>query len=161
WGRAMASVPNSRLILHCPAGSHRQHVRDKLGEHDVAPERIEFASHRPRFDFYKLFRRIDICLDTVPCNGGATRRESFWMGVPVITRMGRTVIGRGGFSVLSNLGLSELAAQSDDEFVSIVTALANDLPRLADLRRTMRERLEQSPIMDARKFARDIENAYR
>ena len=161
WGKALANVPNSRLILHCPAGSHRQRVLDKLGEHHVAPERIEFASRRPRYDYYKLYQRIDICLDTIPCNGGATSVDSHWMGVPVITRIGRTVIGRGGFSVLSNLGLPELAAQSDDEFVSIVTTLANDLPRLAHLRGTLRKRIEQSPIMDWRKFARGRENAYR
>ena len=115
----------------------------------------------PRHDYFNLYRRIDICLDTIPYNGGTTSLDSFWMGVPVVTRIGRTVVGRGGWSQLCNLGLPELAAQTDDEFVSIVTALADDLPRLADLRRTLRERMKQSPLMDAPKFARNIENAYR
>ena len=47
WGKALANVPNSRLILHCPAGSPRQRVLDKLGEHHVAAERIEFTRRRP------------------------------------------------------------------------------------------------------------------
>jgi predicted O-linked N-acetylglucosamine transferase (SPINDLY family) len=83
------------------------------------------------------------------------------MGVPVVTRIGRTVVGRLGWSQLCNLGLPELAARDDEEFVSIATTLANDLPRLADLRRTLRDRMKQSPLTDAPKFAQNIENAYR
>ena len=162
WGKALANVANSRLVLHCPdVGSARRRVLDKLGEHNVAAERIEFFSRLARLDYFHLYHRVDICLDTLPFSGGITSMDSFWMGVPVVTRVGRTVIGRNGWSLLCNLGLPELAAQSDDEFAGIVTALANDLPRLANLRRTLRERIEQSPIMDAPKFARNFENAYR
>jgi predicted O-linked N-acetylglucosamine transferase (SPINDLY family) len=162
WGKALAKVPNSRLILHCPdVGSARRRVLDKLGEHDVAAERIEFFSRFPRLEYFNLYHRIDICLDTLPYTGGITSLDSFWMGVPVVTRIGRTVVGRHGWSQLSNLGLTELAARDDDEFVSIVTTLADDLPRLADLRRTLRDRIEQSPLMDVPKYARNVENAYR
>ena len=161
WGKALANVPNSRLILLCPPGSPRQRVLDKLGEQDIAPGRIEFSPRLARRQYFHLYRRIDICLDPLPANGHTTSLDSFWMGVPVVTRIGRTVLGRGGWSQLCNLGLPELAAQDDDEFVGIVTTLAGDLPRLAGLRRTLRERMKQSPLMDAPKFADDIENAYR
>ena len=161
WGKALANVPNSRLFLHCPATSGRQRVLDKLGEHNVAAERIEFTPFVPRHDYFNLYPRIDICLDTIPYNGGTTSLDSFWMGVPVVTRIGRTVVGRLGWSQLCNLGLRELAAQTDDEFVSIVTALADDLPRLAEMRRTLRDRMKESPVTDAPKFAQNIENAYR
>ena len=161
WGKALANVANSRLILLCPATSDRQRVVDKLGEHNVAPERIEFVARLPRRDYFDRYRRIDICLDTLPYNGHTTSLDSFWVGVPVVTRVGPTVVGRGGWSQLCNLGLPELAAHDDDEFADIVTNLANDLPRLADLRRTLRGRMKQSPLMDAPRFAKNIENAYR
>jgi len=70
-------------------------------------------------------------------------------------------VGRGGLSLLSNVGLPELAARSEEEYVRIATALANDIPRLTNLRATLRQRLEQSPLMDAPRFARNIEDAYR
>ena len=162
WGKVLANVPNSRLILHCPdVGSARRRVLETLGEHDVAAERIEFFSRLPRLDYLRVYHRVDICLDTLPYTGGITSLESFWMGVPVVTRIGWTVVGRHGWSQLCNLGMRELAARDDDEFVSIVTTLADDLPRLADLRRTLRDRLSQSPLMDVPKAVRNIEKAYR
>jgi predicted O-linked N-acetylglucosamine transferase (SPINDLY family) len=54
-----------------------------------------------------------------------------------------------------------LAAQTPEQFIEIAASLARDLPRLQTLRSTLRQRLEQSPLMDAPRFARNIETAYR
>jgi len=40
------------------------------------------------------YRRIDMGLDTFPYNGHTTSADSFWMGTPVVTLVGRTVVGR-------------------------------------------------------------------
>jgi predicted O-linked N-acetylglucosamine transferase (SPINDLY family) len=64
-------------------------------------------------------------------------------------------------SILNNLGLPELVAFSEEEYVKIAANLAGGLPRLAELRRTLRARMEGSVLMDAARFARNIEGAYR
>jgi protein O-GlcNAc transferase len=97
----------------------------------------------------------------VPYNGHTTSLDSFWMGVPVVTLVGNTVVGRAGASQLRNLRLPELIARTPDEYVTIATALAQDIARLATLRHTLRERMLCSPLMDARRFARGVETAYR
>ena len=83
------------------------------------------------------------------------------MGVPVVTLVGPTPVARAGLSLLTNLGLPELVAETPDQFVSIAVALAGDLPRLSELRATLRDRLQASPLMDAPRFARTVEAAYR
>ena len=83
------------------------------------------------------------------------------MGVPVVTLVGRIAVGRAGWSQLSNLDLRELAAETEDQYVAIAAGLANDPPRLAQLRSTLRQRMRSSPLTDARRFARGIEAAYR
>ena len=112
-------------------------------------------------DYFALYRQIDIGLDPFPCNGGTTTCDALWMGVPVVTLAGRTAVGRGGVSVLRNVGLPELIAETPEQYVQIAAALAGDLPRLAELRRTLRERMRASPLMDAPRFARNVEAAYR
>jgi predicted O-linked N-acetylglucosamine transferase (SPINDLY family) len=109
----------------------------------------------------ELYHRIDIGLDSFPYNGHTTSLDSFWMGIPVVTLVGSRAVSRAGWSQLSNLGLTALAAQTAYQFVSLAVNLANDLPRLRSLRETLRQRIEQSPLMDAPKFARNIESAYR
>jgi predicted O-linked N-acetylglucosamine transferase (SPINDLY family) len=54
-----------------------------------------------------------------------------------------------------------LVALAEDEYVDIAARLARDLPRMADLRRTLRSRMENSVLMDGAHFARSIEAAYR
>ena len=96
-----------------------------------------------------------------PMAVSTTRIDSFWMGVPVVTRIGATAVARGGFCQLSNLGLAELAAESEDGFVSLATALAADRGRIGLLRRSLRDWLMSSPLTDAPRFAANIEAAYR
>ena len=83
------------------------------------------------------------------------------MGVPVVTLSGETAVGRGGRSILSNVGLSEFIADSPDQYVRIAIGLGADTVRLVELRRTMRDRMRASPLMDGRGFVADLENAYR
>jgi predicted O-linked N-acetylglucosamine transferase (SPINDLY family) len=83
------------------------------------------------------------------------------MGVPVVTLVGATVVGRAGLCQLINLGLPELIASSPEQYLRIAVELANDLSRLSALRATLRERMQASPLMDAPRFARNVEIAYR
>ena len=144
-----------------PPGPRRQRVRQCLAAHGVAAERVEFRPYRPRADYLRTYHDIDLGLDTFPYNGHTTSLDSFWMGVPVVTRTGQTCVGRGGLSQLFHLDLLELAAETDEAFVSAAVALGSDLPRLASLRQQLRARLERSPLMDAERFARNMEAAYR
>jgi predicted O-linked N-acetylglucosamine transferase (SPINDLY family) len=161
WGKVLAAVPGSRMLLHAPQGLARQRVSAALEAEGVEPSRVEFVPRQPRPAYLQTYHRIDIGLDTLPYNGATTSLDSYWMGVPVITLVGQTSCGRAGLSQLTNLGLTQLVAQSEAEFVSIARDLAADLPRLAELRRTLRARMEASPLMDAKSFARGIEAAYR
>ena len=161
WARVLKAVERSQMMILCPEGSGRQPVLNLLQAEGIGPDRIELVAGRPRSQYLELFHRIDLGLDTFPYNGHTTSLDSYWMGVPVITLVGQTVVGRAGLSQLTNLGLPELIAQTPEQYVQIAVKLAGDLPRLAELRRTLRGRMEKSPLMDAPRFARNVEAAYR
>jgi len=161
WARVLVAVPGSRLLLLAAEGGHREALRKTFETMGVEGHRVEFCANYPRDEYLRLYERIDIALDPLPYNGITTTLDALWMGVPVVSLTGKTAAGRAGLSILSNIGLPELAALSEEEFVRIATELANDLPRLAQLRSTLRQRMEQSPLMDAPRFARNIEVAYR
>jgi len=161
WAQVLKTVPTSRFMMLCPEGNHRQPLLEMLQREGISPDRIELIAGRPRLQYLELYHRIDVGLDTFPSNGHTTSLDSYWMGVPVVTLVGQTVVGRAGLSQLTNLGLPELIAQTPEQYVQIATDLARDLPRLAELRRNLRARMEASPLMDGPRFARNIEAAYR
>ena len=72
---------------------------------------------QPRAHYLRTYHEIDIGLDTFPYNGHTTSLDAFWMGVPVATAIGKTPAARAGYSLLSNLGLSELAAANEQGFI--------------------------------------------
>ena len=146
--------------MMAPPGDCRRCATEALARFGVKSDRLQFTVFRPPRSYLEEFNRIDLGLDTFPYNGHAASLDSDWMGVPVISRIGRTVVGRAGWSQLFNLGLAELAAHDDEQFVSIAARWAGDLPRLAELRRTLRPRMHASPLTDGRRFARNIETAY-
>jgi protein O-GlcNAc transferase len=161
WAQIMRHVENSRLLLLSPPGSHRQRTLQFFRTEGIDPDRIEIVGYQSRRAYFELYHRVDLGLDPFPWNGHSTSLDSYWMGVPVVSRLGQTAVSRAGWCQLSNLGLSELAGKSFEEYVQIATKLAGDLPRLQQLRATLRQQMEKSPLMDAPRFARNIEAAYR
>jgi protein O-GlcNAc transferase len=161
WARVLRATESSRLVVVAPPGESRERTQKSFARHGIDASRIELLGSRPRPEYLALYHDIDVALDPVPFSGGTTSLEALWMGVPVVTLVGATVAGRGGYSLAMNLGLPELVARSDDEYVAIAAGLARDLDRLAELRAGLRGRLESSPLMDVPRFARGIEAAFR
>jgi predicted O-linked N-acetylglucosamine transferase (SPINDLY family) len=157
WARILLATPRSRLILHSPPGSHRDEILKRYSLAGIAPDRIEFVPQLKWSDYIQTYQRIDFALDPFPYGGGITTFDALWMGVPVVSLSGHTAVGRGGQSILSNIGLPELIAHSPDEYVKI----AADAEKWTALRPTLRQRMQDSPVMDAARLARDIESAYR
>jgi len=162
WAVVLRAVEASRLLLRCPEGSAQARVREFFAARGVASERLELVAWTAtRADFLGLFERMDLALDPFPYNGGTTTCEALWMGIPVLTRPGEGSVSRIGLSILLACGMPEFVAHSEEEYVQLAVSLAGDLPRLAQLRATLRARMKASPFMDAPRFARNVEHAYR
>jgi predicted O-linked N-acetylglucosamine transferase (SPINDLY family) len=161
WVTVLQAVAGSRLLFHCPGGVTQTRLSHWFEAQGIAAHRLELVPRTAsRLTFLESYQRIDIGLDPFPYNGGTTTCEALWMGVPVVSLAGRTAVSRLGLSVLTNAGFPELVALSEGDYVGIATQLAHDLPRLAELRATLRLRMQASPLMDAPRFARNIEAAY-
>ncbi len=165
WAAILIAMPSSRLIMKYRGlgeRSIRERIRQHFASRGVDSKRLEIREHEPSIiSHLNAYNHVDIALDTFPYHGTTTTCEALWMGVPVVTLAGSTHMSRVGVSLLNGVGLPELVAQSAQEYASIAIDLAKDLPRLAELRRMLRQRMRASPLMDARRFARDIEAAYR
>jgi predicted O-linked N-acetylglucosamine transferase (SPINDLY family) len=161
WGGVMRAIPDTRLALLAPPGRHRERLLVRLGAHGIEAQRLCFAEYRPRAEYLRSYHDVDFGLDTLPYNGHTTSLDALWMGIPIVTRLGETCVGRAALSQLFHLDLLDLVADSDTAFVAIAAALATDVERLRRLRRSLRETMRRSPLMDAARFAHHLEHAYR
>jgi predicted O-linked N-acetylglucosamine transferase (SPINDLY family) len=161
WQGILSQTPESRMILHAGEGSHRQRMLSEFAREGIEPARIDFYPRLPVDQYLRLYDRIDIALDPFPYGGGTTTCDALWMGVPVVTLRGQTAVSRGGASILSNIGLPELIAETLEDYVRIANGLARDPHRASALRAGMRARMRTSPLMDAAAFAKGVESAYR
>jgi protein O-GlcNAc transferase len=161
WARILKATPGSKLILHSLPGSHLDAVRRRFTSAGVTDDRLEFVGKQGFMPYIATYQRIDIALDPFPYGGGITTCDALWMGVPTVTLCGKTAVGRGGCSILSNIGLSQWVAHSEQEYLKIAVDLAGHPDDLKTLRSTLRQRMLDSPLMDAKAFAGDVETAYR
>jgi predicted O-linked N-acetylglucosamine transferase (SPINDLY family) len=161
WARLLNQISVARLLLHSQPGSHCQRTLEFLSTHGVSSDRIEIVGRVSTPQYFETYRRIDIALDPFPYPGGTTTCDALWMGVPVVTLAGANAVARAGVSILSNAGLPELIATSLSDYVRIAADLAGDLTRLAGMRSTLRDRLKHSALMDAERYCRSVEAAFR
>lgn len=164
WSRVLKAVPGSRLFLKTKQLGDvltRQRICELFSDRGIERDRLVLEGNSPRTEYFSAYHRIDIALDPFPFPGGTTSVEGLWMGVPVLTLAGQSLLSRQGVSILMNVGLPAWIANDTDDYVSKAVAHANDLPRLADLRAGLREQILASPLFDARRFSVHFESALR
>lgn len=161
WARMLRRIPSARLMMvTVPEGEARDRLIEQFLKLGVTADQLEFHGCFSQTDFHRKFLEIDVSLDPLNVNGATTTCESLWMGVPVISLIGKRYLTRAGFSILSTAGIAEFAAHSVDHYIEIAAGLANDIPTLAQTRAHLRSRLSQSPLTDVATFTRSIERVY-
>jgi protein O-GlcNAc transferase len=164
WADVLQAVPRAKLYLKAPQFSDelaRKRVVERFARRDIGSERLIVEAPSPRPEYLAAYNRVDIALDTFPYPGGTTTLEGLWMGVPLITLRGERLLSRQGESMLVNAGLEAWIAADRRHYVELASAMSSDLGALAQLRASLRARLEASPLMNAQRFAGHLEAALR
>ncbi len=165
WSRILSVVPSARLLLKYPtfkdAGT-AEHCRQLFAGFGIDLRRIEFRGGKLPFDEHlSAYGEIDVMLDPIPYTGSTTTCESLWMGVPVLTLRGRTFVGRISASILTQLNMPELIAETAEEYVARAARLAEEADKLSDIRTAIHEEVRNSPLCDAVGYTRELEAVYR
>jgi predicted O-linked N-acetylglucosamine transferase (SPINDLY family) len=161
WANVLNLVSESRLLLLVPPGQTQLQITRFFERLGIAGQRIMFTERKPRAEYLEQYRRIDICLDTFPYCGHTTSMDAFWMGVPVVSLVGPLLVGRAAITIANNLSLQELVTFTPNDYVNVASQLATNVSRLREVRSKLRTRMQTSPLMDGRRFARYLESAYR
>lgn len=159
WRDILAATPDARLVLQdtTPLPARKREMLKRVSAAGFSPERVEVRLARE--NFVEDYNEIDIILDTFPYNGGAMTAAAIYSGVPVVTLAGKRYGARFGASILKSANLSELVAETADEYAAKAIALAGDEARLSAMQLSLRETVEASPLTDLSAYMKDIEAA--
>ena len=162
WARILDALPEAVLMIgNATEDDTRQTMLARFRDNGIDPARLRLQPRLPIRDFLALHHEIDLALDPFPYGGGTTTNHSLWMGVPVVTLAGRTTAARHGAHNLTAAGLPEFITDTPDAYVELTLALARDLPRLAAIRQSLRERILSQPQRTPEQLTRNLEAAYR
>ena len=164
WAEILKRVPNAVLYFKSKSFGNiaiQQQYRDQFSAFGVDSARLKFSGASPLEEYLEHYNYVDIGLDPFPYNGSTTTRDSFWMGVPVVAIKGDRLVSHTGESLLGALGLEEFIAGDEIEYVEKAVAMANNLPRLAEVRASLRQTLTAAPLTNPILFTRGLEEAFR
>lgn len=163
WSRILARVPSARLRLQSLPLTYPEamaNMRRRLAAVNIDSDQVDLCGGTSREDYLASYSEVDIVLDTFPFPGGTTTVEALWMGVPTVTLTGNSLLARQGESLLRCVGLGDWVAANEQEYVDIALAQVGDLNKLGELRASLRLRALNSPLFDAARFARNLEDAF-
>ncbi|MBV9523287.1 MAG: hypothetical protein JO010_10870, partial [Alphaproteobacteria bacterium] len=161
WMRLLRAVPGAVLWLLQDNDWARANLCREAERRGVCAGRLVFAPILPPAEHLARQRLADLFLDTLPYNAHTTASDALWVGLPVLTCVGRSFAARVAGSLLHAIGLPELVTSTLEDY----EALALELARRPDLLNGLRDRLRQNrltlPLFDTDRFCRHIEDAYR
>ncbi len=162
WADLLSEVSESRLVLKDQSfadASVREVMLERCFRAGISLERVCLEEGTPHPAYYDYYNTIDITLDTYPYGGGILTAESLWMGVPVVTLSGDRFNSRLAASYLTALGREEWITRNRQAYISIAKSLAESTAVRRAFRRSARDEMMKSPIMDYSQFARAWEES--
>jgi predicted O-linked N-acetylglucosamine transferase (SPINDLY family) len=157
-------VPDARIVVKHGAIDDpmlRDGLIARFVAHGIDEERVRCIGSTSRSEHLDMFAEIDLSLDPFPQNGGISTWESLQMGVPVITKLGKSAAGRIGGAIVRAAGLGDWVADDDDGYLAIARKFASEPDALAALRAALPAMAANSEAGDCERYTRLVEEGYR
>ena len=160
WSQILLNVNNSRILIKAPSNDAeiaQENILKIFKNLKIDSSRIIFSPReKERLNHYKMYRKIDLSLDTFPYSGVTTSIESIWMGVPVLTLKGTNFTSRCGESINLNLKMPEFIANDKNDYINKAISISKDYNNLKDLRKSLRQKASISPLFDTENFGHEF-----
>ncbi|WP_369158058.1 hypothetical protein [Candidatus Thiodiazotropha sp. LNASS1] len=162
WARLLHNLPGSKIRLVIDDYQNelmRDHVHDIFAKFNVDKSSVILHPRLPLDDYLLSHNEVDIALDPYPYHGQTTSFNSLLMGLPLVSRAGKSVASNLSTRILSAIDRQQWIAKDFDSYIEIALSLARDKESLVSIRRTLRKEVENSSIMDYERHAENIEAA--
>ena len=160
WAAILRQVEGSHLWLLEDSPLASSNLRMEIQKRGIDPNRLVFAPRASPEDHLARISAADLFLDTAPYNAHTTTSDALWVGLPVLSVMGKTFASRVAASLIFAAGLPELIVETDEAYVRLAIELAGTPEALEGLRNRLLMSYLKVPLFDSVKYTRNLENIY-
>jgi len=160
WMRLMHRVEHSVLWLLGQDAVTTGNLRHEARARGIDPDRLIFAQKVGQEEHLARHRLADLFLDTLPYNAHTTASDALWAGLPVVTCVGQTFVGRVAGSLLRAIGLPELVTYKLADYEALVLKLATEKGPLRRVKDKLARNRLATPLFDTDRLRRHMEAAY-
>ena len=164
WRVILEKCGNARLKimgLMPESEEGRELLNERFGKTGLPMDRVNISQVCAMKDYFAEYNDVDIMLDTYPFSGATTTFDALRMGRPIITLVGERHVSRVSYSMLKHVGLEDLAAFSEDEYIEKAVALAGNYERLRKINTDLPWRIENSSLINQSVFRENFEKIIR
>lgn len=160
WMTILSGVPDSVLWLLTGTEETNERLRQAAAARGVAPERLVFADKRANPHHLARYPLADLFLDTFPYGSHTTAADALWMGVPVLTLIGRSFAARVCASLVRAAGIEEMVCTSGDDYVARAIAYGRNPGSLRSVRERLLAGRDTCLLFDTPLLVRRLEGLY-
>ena len=160
WMRILQKVDGGVLMLYVTNPTAKRNLLKEVHKRSVDPNRLIFADRLPYEEHLARYRAMDLFLDTLPYNAGATASDALWSGLPVLTQKGQSFASRYAASLLTAIDLPELITNTPDEYEALAINLATHPEKLKVIKQRLQENRLSTPLFNTQLFAQNLELAF-
>ena len=160
WMRLLSEVEDSVLWLLDSGKTSKENLRREAQARGITADRLIFAPRLPQAEHLARHQVADLFLDTFVVNAHTTASDALWAGVPVLTLPGKQFAARVGASLSHAVGLSEMVAKSEEDYMQKALEMAQSPEALASIRGKLYRNRKSAALFDTLGFTRALERGF-
>ena len=158
WMNLLRRIPNSVIWIYASCDLACHNLSNAAVEQGVSPKRLIFASSAKLSTHLARMQSADLFLDTFNVNAHTTAADALSVGVPVLTKPGRSLTARVCASLLTALEMPELIANDETDYEDKAFYYATKPSAYHVMRLKLSEKRDASPLFDADAYVQAFEN---
>ena len=161
WMSLLHRIPDAVLWLSQTTTEAEQNLRRSARLCGIPDKRIAFATWAPTLaDHFSRLQNADLMIDTLHYGAHTTANDALWVGVPVVTCLGKTFQSRVAASLLHAAGIPEFVADSLKSYEMLALHWSNNRNELSRIRQMLVTHRDKYPLFDMNAYTRSLERAF-
>ncbi|MGI2032573.1 glycosyl transferase [Rhizobium panacihumi] len=160
WIRVLKATADSVIWIMVKSPEAQANIEKKLIAGGIDRKRIAFTKMVAYHEHLSRITLADVGLDTFPYNGHTTTSEQLWSGLPVLTLKGTHFASRVSESLLHAIGLPEMVAKDEADYVRMAAELYQNRDKVAEYGERLAANRLMKPLFDATRFCRHLETSF-